>query len=372
MMKGLSLNAYCTLSCVSLVLAMAVPSFAQRTPLDPMTVICLGSTDTTITVHVCAGSSGAPGGFSLQWIKKSDWEAGPDGIPGTDDDNSWPLSDDPRICKASFSGQANGTLWNLGPYECRDITVGTLGDWVDNWPGFSTTCPGGLECGTEYVFRAFAHNEPGKGKRGRSPFSADAFCSTAPCLPPSEYPECCTYSQGYYQNRNFPERVPENCLPYTLGDPNNSCSSLTFTTVAEVQNFLGGGGPSRQIDQCNTNERRRSDGGALARQTLTLWLNLCQCPELGDMVLCGFVEGNNSFAGFSLTADQAACLNGKTVWDILAAANAALGTGDVLCGLDFGQLNQLVEHLNFVLHPDSTGACNPSAFAQAHLKRSCP
>jgi hypothetical protein len=38
MMKGLSLNAYCTLSCVSLVLAMAVPSFAQRTPLDPMTV----------------------------------------------------------------------------------------------------------------------------------------------------------------------------------------------------------------------------------------------------------------------------------------------------------------------------------------------
>jgi hypothetical protein len=372
MMKGLSLNAYCTLSCVSLVLAMAVPSFAQRTPLDPMTVACVGATETTITVRVCAGPSGAPGGFSLQWIKKSDWEAGPDGIPGTDDDNSWPLSDDPRICKASFSGQANNTNWNLGPNECRDITVGTLGDWVGNLPGFSTTCPGGLECGTEYVFRAFAHNEPGKGKRGRSPFSDDTFCSTQPCVPPSEFPECCTFSQGYYQNQNRPERVPENCLPYTLGDPNNSCSSLTFNTVAEVQNFLGGGGPSRQIDQCHSNPNRRSDGGTLARQTLTLWLNLCQCPELGDMVLCGFEAGNTALGGSALTAAQAACLNGKTVWEILAAANAALGTGNVLCGLDFGQLNQLVEHLNFVLHPDSTGACNPSAFAQAHLKRSCP
>jgi hypothetical protein len=61
--------------------------------------------------------------------------------------------------------------------------------------------------------------------------------------------------------------------------------SLTFNTVAEVQNFLGGGGPSRQIDQCHSNPNRRSDGGALARQTLTLYLNLYQCLELGDMVL---------------------------------------------------------------------------------------
>jgi hypothetical protein len=147
---------------------------------------------------------------------------------------------------------------------------------------------------------------------------------------------------------------------------------LTFNTVAEVQNFLGGGGPSRQINLCPPPNRPSSDGGALARQTLTLWLNLCQCPELGDMVLCGFVEGNNALAGFSLTAEQAACLNGKTVWQILEAANTALGSGTVLCYLSFGQLNQLVEHLNFVLHPDSAGACNPSAFAQAHLKRSCP
>jgi hypothetical protein len=126
-----------------------------------------------------------------------------------------------------------------------------------------------------------------------------------------------------------------------------ACRSLTFNTVAEVQNFLGGGGPSRQID----NATPTAPGVARSpRQTLTLWLNLCQCPELGDMVLCGFVEGNNAFAGFSLTAEQAACLNGKTVWEILAAANAALGSGTVLCGLSFGQLNQLVEHLNFVLH----------------------
>jgi hypothetical protein len=365
MMKGLSLNAYCTLSCVSLVLAMAVPSFAQRTPLDPMTVACVGATETTITVRVCAGSSGAPGGFSLQWIKKSDWEAGPDGILGTDDDNSWPLSDDPRICKASFSGQANETRWNLGPNDCRDITVGTLGDLiVDCGPscGISTSCPGGLECGTEYVFRAFAHNEPGRGKRGRSPFSEDAFCSTQPCVPPSEYPECCTYSQGYFGNNEPTEQVPwGDCLPVTIGD---SYRSRTFSTVAQVLNFLPAGGQSGQLNSDGTG------GGTLAGQTLTLALNLCLCPELGNMVLCGFAEGNNAFAGFSLTADQAACLNGKTVWQILEAANAALGSGTVLCGLSFSQLNQLVGHLNLSLHVNE--GCVPSPFALAHLKRSCP
>ncbi|BCW96567.1 MAG: hypothetical protein WHS44_02435 [Fimbriimonadales bacterium] len=372
-MKGLMSYGYCTVSCTMLLLALATPSFSQRAPLDAPTIACLGSTETTITVRVCAGASGASGGFSLQWIKKSDWEAGPDGIAGTEDDYSWPLSDDPRICKASFSGQANGTLWNLGPNECRDITVGSLGDWVNNWPGFSTTCPGALECGTEYVFRAFAHNEPGKGRRGRSDFSADAFCATAACPPTNEYPACCTYSQGYYQNGNFPERVPESCLPITLGNPAAPCRSLTFSTVAAVQNFLGGGGPSRQIQQCGP-DRQRSDGGTLARQTLTLVLNLCQCPELADMVLCGFAEGNTALGGSALTAEQAACLNGKTIREILEAANTALGTGNVLCGLSFGQLNQLVEHLNFVLHDDldGDGDCDPSAFALAHLKRSCP
>jgi hypothetical protein len=88
--------------------------------------------------------------------------------------------------------------------------------------------------------------------------------------------------------------VPENCLPYTIGDPQPThAGALTFNTVAQVQNFLGGGVPRGRLINANSNPNRRSDGGALARQTLTLWLNLCQCPELGNMVLCGFAEGNN-------------------------------------------------------------------------------
>jgi hypothetical protein len=208
MMKGLSLNAYCTLSCVSLVLAMAVPSFAQRTPLDPMTVICLGSTDTTITVRVCAGSSGAPGGFSLQWIKKSDWEAGPDGILGTDDDNSWPLSDDPRICKASFSGQANGTPMEPRSNECRDITVGSLGDLgcrLRRHAGSRRAVPAAWSAVRSMCSARLPITSQAEGSADEAPSPHDTFCSTAPCVPPSEYPECCTYSQGYFgNNQNGP------------------------------------------------------------------------------------------------------------------------------------------------------------------------
>jgi hypothetical protein len=138
--------------------------------------------------------------------------------------------------------------------------------------------------------------------------------------------------------------------------------------VEDVLNFLPAGGPPGRLNSDG------SGGGVLAGQTLTLALNLCLCSELGNMVLCGFAEGNTALGGSALTAAQAACLNGKTVQEILGAANTALGSGTVLCGLTFSQLNQLVEHLNLSLHDDlnGDGRCDPSPFAQAHLKCSCP
>src|SRR4029450_1367764 len=98
--------------------------------------------------------------------------------------NMWPTTSDcvpgvdPRcpasFCKASFSGNAFGSRYNLAANAC--ITV-NLGEFLfDN--GASTTCPNALQCGTCYVFRAFAHADSNKN---RSDFTGNLQCSTLDC-----------------------------------------------------------------------------------------------------------------------------------------------------------------------------------------------
>src|SRR5436190_24383222 len=58
-----------------------VPAFAGKTPTAPTTkptystptLSCTASTGNTITVQVCAGATGAPSGFTLQWLTAADF-----------------------------------------------------------------------------------------------------------------------------------------------------------------------------------------------------------------------------------------------------------------------------------------------------------
>src|SRR5215467_916823 len=78
----------------------AMPAWAQTQAFDPPTITCNGSTDTTITIRVCGGATtGAPAGFSLQWVPS-----------GTVFDGN--------TCSASFSGVPSGSTFDLGPGEC--------------------------------------------------------------------------------------------------------------------------------------------------------------------------------------------------------------------------------------------------------------
>ena len=157
---------------LGLTIVLATPLFAGKPPkakVDAPSLSCAGSTAASINVQVCAGPGGAPAGFSLQWETAADYAA---------NGNVWFASEDLRLCKASFSGNANLSRYNLGANQCVTVDVGEF--FFDN--GASTSCPGALLCGTAYVFQAFAH---ATSSANRSDFTSTLQCSTLRESPPS-------------------------------------------------------------------------------------------------------------------------------------------------------------------------------------------
>jgi hypothetical protein len=202
--------------------AFAAPP-PKKTKMDTPVVTCLISTPASITLSVCAGATGAPAGFSIQWMKKTDFDAA----------GGWPLDSacistldaitnttttsgacPPVFCKASFSGNANGSTYNLAPLGCTNVKIG---DNLFDDPGASSTCASTpLECNTEYVFRAFAH---ANSTLQRSDFTATVICATAFC----DSDGGCTFTQGYWKTHG----------PIPTGNNSNEwpVTELTLGTV---------------------------------------------------------------------------------------------------------------------------------------------
>jgi hypothetical protein len=164
----------------------SVASASKGAKLNTLTLSCVSSTAASITIRVCAGASGAPAGFSVQWMLKSEYDA-----------NGWPANSDlpgaerPSFCKASFSGVPGASSYNLAPNGCSDVT---LGDVLYDNVGASSTCANTpLQCSSDYVFRAFAHNTPSGNPK--SDFSSTITCSTLTCVSSGG----CTFTQGYWK-----------------------------------------------------------------------------------------------------------------------------------------------------------------------------
>jgi hypothetical protein len=126
------------------------------------------STQVSITFNVCAGAGGAPDGFTIQWMTKADNDA-----------NGWPVdfnnpTKQPTFCKASFSGNANLSRYNLAKGRCVLVNIGE--SLFEN--GASTGCRGALTCGTAYVFRSSAN---ATSRANKSAFSENEICSTLAC-----------------------------------------------------------------------------------------------------------------------------------------------------------------------------------------------
>jgi hypothetical protein len=187
-----------------------------KTKIDTPVISCQLLAEVSITIRVCApsgtGATGLPAGFSLQWMTAADYAS---------NGNQWFLSDDPRLCKASFSGNANLSRYNLLAGQCVNVNVGDF--LLDQ--GASTNCPDRLVCGTEYVFRAFGH---ATSTLTRSDFTANLTCSTLPCAPDDD--NNCTYTQGYWKTHG----------PIPTGNNSNEwpVTSLMLGTVSYTDSQL--------------------------------------------------------------------------------------------------------------------------------------
>jgi hypothetical protein len=142
----------------------------KNTKIDTPQISCAGGTQVSRNITVCAPSSttsptGLPAGFSLQWMTCDAYAA---------NGNQWYASEDTRLSKASFSGNANLSRYNLTPGECVTVNVG---DFLFD-EGASANSDGNLSCGTCYLFRAFGH---ATNSLNRSAFTDNLDCSTLDC-----------------------------------------------------------------------------------------------------------------------------------------------------------------------------------------------
>ena len=159
---------------------------AKAERIDTPQIFCASTTQTSINITVCApnsgtGATGLPAGFSIQWMTCDEYAA---------NGNQWYPSDDPRLCKASFSGNANSSRYALAPGACVTVNVGAF--LFDE--GTSTTCSSSLQCGKCYVFRAFGH---ATSEFNRSEFTNNLNCSAPDCgslcedVDSCEFCNCC-------------------------------------------------------------------------------------------------------------------------------------------------------------------------------------
>ena len=147
-----------------------------------------------IDLDVTAGATGAPNGFSIEWMKKSDYlaygwpEAEYGGISATCDFTGTPsLNTDNR--SADFALESHGVI----QVQMGDLfdEEGLYGEYLDQLP------PG------DYAFRVWAE---GNGLPGSGSLKSETFFAS------TTVPEC---TQGFW--KNHPEAWPAGCVPMLLG-----------------------------------------------------------------------------------------------------------------------------------------------------------
>lgn len=143
----------------------SVTSDAKITRADKPILSCGASTQSSIDLVVTAGATGAPAGFSVQWLSQAALAA---------NGGVWHASNNPRLCKAFFSGNAKDSRYLLKAGQSVTITIGDL--LMDNEASLFN-CADGLDCGTTYEFRVFAH---ANSTLTKSVFQY-AECSTEAC-----------------------------------------------------------------------------------------------------------------------------------------------------------------------------------------------
>jgi len=200
---------------------------------------------------------------------------------------------------------------------------------------------------------------------------ASANATVACGLPPPRPAAFCTYTKGGYAGPGMPGQLFNSSyltvfpsgltvgLADGAGPKHNASWSANASGQSALKTYLtsAAAGPSTALTVDTTNATS-TDGGQLPRQTAALTLNIGFANGFGNLKLCHLTAGTAA-GSWTLTAAQAAALDGTAISSVLASANAALGgSGLPTYAASFGDLNQLVTALN-----ESLDNCTPSAFA---------
>src|SRR5215831_2242749 len=193
-------------------LGSVMPAAAQNV-LDTPSVRYVDNSRASITLEVEAGASGAPAGFVVEWMKKSDFDAM----------GGWPADEnDYRIIYCQFYGVPT---WHVstGNYILPaggkvQVVVGDIFDET----GLYANYDGELSDLTEYVVRVHAE---GNNDATESPRSADIFVSTSQPL------QNCTFTIGYW--KTHPEAWPVGSL--TLGNHTYTAAELMQILNTQAQ-----------------------------------------------------------------------------------------------------------------------------------------
>ena len=220
----------------TLTVALAGAAFAQA--LDTPTLVSKGGGFFRIDLDVQAGASGAPHGFVVQWMKKSDFL-----------DYGWPSNEyDPIVASCDFTGEPTlNTDSRSGTYllGSSGVIAVQMGDLFDETGIYGTyldqVVPG------EYAFRVWAEGDGTTGS-GSLPSSVQFYSTVG-------NPEC---TQGFW--KTHPEAWPPGCTPMLLGTVaytaaellaifntpanGNGLISLAHQLIATKLNICAGGDPT--------------------------------------------------------------------------------------------------------------------------------
>ncbi len=186
-------------------LALCSP-MAQAAVLDTPELELVRSGRTSVTVKIRAGNSGAPNGFTLEWMSAATFDAL----------GAWPAADDARIMKGDFRGiptlntEDGTTDYRLAAVDDAGVQLGDLFDET----GVTTQEREELAEGSEYVVRV----------RANAVLDADASDASATVRATTllRSQQDCTYTQGYWKNHTSVWPVGN----LTLGTVNYTAAQL--------------------------------------------------------------------------------------------------------------------------------------------------
>ena len=230
--------------------ATSLPAFAQGDMETPGIASGVVGTRKAL-VTITAGVTGAPVGFTIWWMKQSDYLA---------NGNEWFLYGDTRQGEAYFWGtpeihtnDGQYTTFHLAPNQSITVEIGDLFDES----GVTYTPPtediamdGELQDNTPYVFCAYANGTPQIYQSGLT-LTVQSTTQT----------QNCTFTQGYW--KNHASAWPASCLPMTLG--NNSYTQAQLLQIFG-QSVKGNGAVS------------------MSHQLIAAKLNICQGAIAGSAV----------------------------------------------------------------------------------------